>query len=298
VNERYAREWLNSMVVARVVEYDREGDRYFLPPEHAASLTRAAGTGNLAALGRFVGMMGQVEDELLEPFKNGGGVPYSSYDTFHHLMAELSTRRFDNNLVDVQIPLVPGIEQHLDAGIDVADLGCGSGHAINLMAQAWPNSRFTGIDFSADAIALARVEAATMGLENATFETQDVATLQGAEEYDLITVFDTVHDQADPTAMLENAARLLKRGGAFLCADTASHTNVADNLDDPRAPLGYTVSLFHCMTVSLALGGVGLGSMWGQEKALEMFADAGFRVLDISQVDGDRINNFYVATKD
>jgi 2-polyprenyl-3-methyl-5-hydroxy-6-metoxy-1,4-benzoquinol methylase len=298
VNERYAREWLNSMVVAGVVEYNREDETYVLPPEHAAAVTRAAGPGNLAEFCQAFSMLGKVEDELVEVFKNGGGVPYSSFGNFHELMAENSAGRFDHNLIEEQIPLVPGVKVRLETGIEVADLGCGSGHAINLMAGAWPNSSFTGFDFSEGGIAAARAEAAASGLQNASFEIEDVAKLEGAQRYDLITTFDAVHDQADPAAMLANAARLLRPGGTYLCADVAAHTNVADNLDNPFAGFIYNISLFHCMTVSLAQGGAGLGAMWGEEKALEMFAEAGFTNVDIARVDGDPLNNYYVATKD
>ena len=280
------------------MDYDRESDAYSLPSEHAASLTRAAGPGNLGSFGQFLAMMGQVEDELVEVFKSGGGVPYSSYGSFHDLMAENSAQRFDFNLIGEQIPMVEGIEERLDAGIEVADLGCGSGHAVNLMAQAWPNSTFTGIDFSEHALATARAEAEAMGLTNATFEAQDVAKLEGADQYDFLTTFDAVHDQADPAAMLANAARLLRSGGTYLCADITGHTNVAENLDHPLASFMYAISLSHCMTVSLALDGEGLGAMWGEEKAMEMFADAGFTNVDVARVEGDVLNNYYIATKD
>lgn len=297
LNERYVREWLNGMFVAGVVDYDRDAQTYSLPPEHAVAITRAAGPGNLAQFGTFLPLMGNVEDELLEAFKNGGGVPYSSFTSFHAIMAENSAARFDHNLVDAQIPLVPGIGARLAAGIDVADLACGSGHAINLMAKQWPNSRFTGYDFSEEGIAAGRAEAAEMGLNNATFVEQDVAKMEGSEQFDLITTFDAVHDQADPAGMLAGASRLLRPGGAYLCADIGASSDVADNVDHPMGRFFYTVSLFHCMAVSLALGGVGLGNMWGEQKALEMMGEAGFTNIDVAQVDGDIFNNYYIATK-
>ena len=297
LNERYVREWLNGMFVAGVVDYDRDAQTYSLPPEHAVAITRAAGPGNLAQFGNFVPLVGNVEDELLDAFKNGGGVPYSSYTTFHAIMAENSAARFDHNLLDTQIPLVPGVEARLEAGIDVADLGCGSGHAINLMAKQWPNSCFTGYDFSEEGLAAGRAEAAEMGLSNATFVEQDVAKMDGAEQFDLITTFDAVHGQADPAGMLAGAARLLRSGGTYLCADVAASSDVAENVDHPLGPMFYTMSLFHCMTVSLALDGVGLGNMWGEQKAKEMLAEAGFTNVDIARVEGDIFNNFYISTK-
>ncbi|MEE8336825.1 MAG: methyltransferase domain-containing protein [Dehalococcoidia bacterium] len=297
LHECYGREWLNGMVTGGVVEYDRDSQAYSLPPEHAMSLTRAAGPGNLASMGQFIPMLGNVEDELVDAFANGGGVPYSSYGSFHTLMAGNSAERFDHNLVDVQIPLVPGIAERLEAGIDVADLGCGSGHAINLMAQQWPNSRFTGFDFSEEGIAAAIAEAAELGLENASFEVQDIPKMSGADQFDLITTFDAVHDQADPAGFLSVASSLLRSGGDYLCADIAASSDVADNIEHPIGPLGYAMSLFHCMTVSLALDGVGLGSMWGEQKALEMLGEAGFASVDVRRVEGDILNNFYICSK-
>ena len=211
-------------------------------------------------------------------------------------MAEDSGSRFDFNLVDTQIPLVRGVVDKLEAGIDVADFGCGSGHAINLMAQAWPQSRFTGFDFSQEAIDRGRAEAKAMGLTNANHEVQDVANVPGEDRFDFITTFDAVHDQANPAGMLESVARTLRPGGSYLCADIQASSHVHENLEHPVGPFMYTTSLFHCMTVSLALDGEGLGAMWGTQKALEMLGEAGFTKIDVETVEGDTFNNYYVAT--
>ena len=289
------REWLNGMVVAKVVEYDPSAQTYHLPAEHAV-VTRAAGPRNLASMTQFIPLLSSVEGELIDAFRNGGGVPYSSYEAFHGLMHENSAARFDHNLVDTQIPQVDGIVAQLEAGIAVADMGCGSGHAINLMAQKWPNSQFTGHDFSEQAIGVARAEAESMGLQNATFELSDVAGLADENLYDFVTTFDAVHDQANPAGMLTSVRRILKPEGTYLCADFAASSNVHENMDHRIGPFGYTVSLFHCMTVSLALDGEGLGAMWGEQRALEMLGDAGFTNVEIKQVDGDLFNNFYIAS--
>ncbi|MDZ7726885.1 MAG: class I SAM-dependent methyltransferase [Dehalococcoidia bacterium] len=298
LQERYVRELLNQMVVAGIVDYDRGARTYRLPPEHAASLTSAAGPDNLAALAQLVPTLGGVHEELLDCFRNGGGVPYSSYPTFASMMRAQSALQFDHSLVSTQVPLVPGIEQRLEAGIDVADLGCGAGHAINLMARQWPNSRFTGHDFSEEAIGYAREEARDWALQNATFEVTDLPRMQGSNLYDLVTTFDAVHDQADPAGMLATAYRILRPGGYYLCADIAASSDVANNIDHPMAPMLYGISLNHCMTVSLAQGGEGLGAVWGQEKAVEMLGNAGFVDIEVRQVEGDILNNYYVCRKD
>jgi Methyltransferase domain len=159
VDERYVREWLGAMVTGHVVDYDPTMRTYRLPKEHAASLTRAAGVGNLACVAQTMAMLGGVESEIVHCFHEGGGVPYSSFPTFHTIMAESSKAVVDAALLEGALPLVPGLVGRLEAGMDVADLGCGSGYAACVMARAFPNSRFSGFDFSQEAIATARHQA-------------------------------------------------------------------------------------------------------------------------------------------
>lgn len=137
LDERYVREWLGGMTVARIVDYDPTDATCRLPPEHASFLTRAAGPDNLAFFIQYLALIGQVEDEVVDAFRTGGGVPYSSYPTFQRLQAEETARIFDAALVDTIIPLAPGLPERLQAGIDVLDVGCGQDHAINLLAQAF-----------------------------------------------------------------------------------------------------------------------------------------------------------------
>jgi ubiquinone/menaquinone biosynthesis C-methylase UbiE len=297
LNERYVREWLGAMVTGGIVEYDPNDATYTLPAEHAAHLTRAAGPGNLAAFSEVIPMLAPVQDKLEVVFRAGGGLPYSEYARFHDFMAEISGQRDDGILIDGTLNLVPGLKDRLASGIDVADVGCGSGHAINLMAQAFPTSRFTGIDFSEEGIANGKAEAASLGLENASFVLEDAATLAGPPSYDLITTFDSVHDQARPDLVLKGIADSLRPGGTYLCVDIQASSDVAKNLDHPLAPMIYTVSTMHCMTVSLALDGMGLGAAWGNEKATEMIAAAGFTDIDVKNVEGDIMNAYYIATK-
>ena len=204
---------------------------------------------------------------------------------------------FDAALIDTVLPLVEGLPARLAEGIDVADVGCGSGHAINLMAKAYPASRFVGYDFSAEAVAAATAEAASLGLTNARFEERDVATLDGAAAFDLVTTFDAIHDQARPDIVLRAIHDMLRPGGTYLCVDVRASSDVADNVDHPLGTFLYTVSCMHCMTVSLALGGAGLGAVWGEQTALAMLADAGFGDVRVETVEGDIANNYYVATK-
>jgi SAM-dependent methyltransferase len=165
------------------------------------------------------------------------------------------------------------------------------------MAKKFPASRFTGYDLLESNIETARKRAAGEGLANATFALKDVATLTQEASFDLVTAFDTVHDQAQPDVLLSGIARALKPGGTYLMADIKASTHLENNLDHPIGTFGYSVSCMHCMTVSLARDGMGLGAMWGEEKAKEMIEAAGLELLGIHQAEGDPLNNFYVARR-
>lgn len=297
LQERYVREWLALMVTGGVVEHRAADATYRLPGEHAAFTTTAAGANNFAAFATFLSMIGNVEDELVECFTNGGGVPYASYTKFQEGMAAESANVYDNALIPVILPLVPRLVAQLEAGIDVADIGCGSGHAINVMAREYPNSRFIGYDFQAGSVAAGRDEAAEWGLQNTKFVEADVANLDVREQYDFILAFDSIHDQAHPRKVLANISRALSPDGVFLMADISASSNLDENMEHPMGPMLYGVSLFHCMTVSLALDGEGLGTMWGEQKARELLTEAGFNSIDVTRIEGDPQNAYFIARK-
>ena len=297
LNERYVREWLGAMVVGRIVEHDPENGTYQLPQEHAAFLTRASAPENMAAFTQWIPLLGSVEDGIVDSFKNGGGVPYSAFPRFHEVMAEESGQTVVAALTDHILPLVPGLTKRLEEGIDVLDVGCGSGRALNLMARKFPNSRFVGYDFSEEAISRARAEAQEHGTTNVRFEAKDVTALGEKASYDLITTFDAVHDQADPAAVLKGIADALKDDGVYLMQDIAGSSHHHGDMDHPIGPLLYTVSTMHCMTVSLAQDGEGLGAMWGEEKAKEMLKEAGFTEVEVEQLPHDFQNSYYIIKK-
>jgi SAM-dependent methyltransferase len=295
LNERYVREWLGAMVTGRIIEYDPVTRTYWLPREHAASLTRAAGPDNLAELAQIVAMLGQVESAIVGVFRNSGGVDYRAFERFHALMAESSRTTLAATLLTRTLPLVPGLVDRLDAGIDVLDIGCGEGVAIRMMAQRFPRSRFVGVDIAAEAIATARAEAEAARLTNARFQAQDAATFSSPASFDFITAFDAIHDQAAPRRVLRVIREALRPDGVFLMVDIAASSRLEGNLDNPLAPFLFTVSTMHCMTVSLAHGGEGLGACWGEEKAREFLAEAGFTSVEVSRVEGDPLNAYYVC---
>jgi 2-polyprenyl-3-methyl-5-hydroxy-6-metoxy-1,4-benzoquinol methylase len=294
LDERYVREWLGAMTTARVIEYEPVGQRYRLPAAHAALLTRAATPNNFAVYAQYVSLLGAVEDRIVECFRNGRGVPYSAFDRFHAVMAEDSGQSVVGAL-DAIIGLVPGLEQDLREGIAVLDVGCGSGRALVALGRAYPRSRFTGHDFSDEAIRAARAAAAEADLPNVVFEVRDAAGPGGEERYDLVTAFDAIHDQADPAAVLRGIRLRLAPDGIFLMQDIRASSALERNVEHPLAPFLYAISVMHCMTVSLAQGGAGLGTMWGEERARAMLAEAGFGEVSVHTLPHDIQNCFYVA---
>ena len=297
LDERYVREWLAVMTTGAIVDHDGATGSFSLPADHAAWLTRAAGPNNLATGMQYIGLLAVVEDQIVDCFRHGGGVPYSAFPRFHGVMAEDSGAGYDASLIDVTLPLVPGLVDRLRQGIDVADVGCGSGHAANLMAEAFPRSRFTGFDFSDAAIAAARAEADRKDLANVRFEKRDAAHLGEIAQFDFITTFDSVHDQARPDLMLAGISQALRPDGVYLCVDTSASSKLAENMHHPLGTFLYTVSCMHCMTVSLADGGMGLGAMWGEQTARKMLSEAGFGSIEAKHVDGDIVNAYIVAAK-
>ena len=296
LNERYVREWLNAMTVAGVVEHD-DGS-YRLPEAHAACLTRAASPNNLAVFAQYLPLGGTVEDDVVRCFREGGGVPYERFGRFHEVMAEDSGQTVLPALLDHILPLVPGLTGRLEGGIDVLDLGCGRGRALLLLAERFPASRFSGYDLSREATGWARTQATTLGLDNVVFTAKDLGTFDvdaEPEAFDLVTTFDAVHDQPKPMALLRGIRRSLRGEGVYLMQDIAGSSHVDGNRDHPMGTFLYAISTLHCMTVSLAQGGDGLGTLWGEELAAEMLRDAGFASIEVHHLEHDPTNAYTVA---
>ena len=296
LNERYVREWLGAMVTGGVIEFAPETGRYTLPIEHAASLTRAAGADNMAVFSQYIACLGDVENDIVECFHNGGGVPYSRFPRFHEVMAEDSGQSVLSSLESHILPLIPELTERLKTGIDVLDLGCGRGRILARLAALFPNSRFTGIDLSEEAIAWANAN--TAELSNIRYEARDLSDYDRwapAQAYDFITTFDAVHDQAQPLNMLRGIRRALRSDGVYLMQDISGSGHVHKDVDHPLGTLLYTISCMHCMTVSLAQGGEGLGAMWGERKAYEYLHEAGFSDIVTNELEHDVQNYWYVV---
>jgi 2-polyprenyl-3-methyl-5-hydroxy-6-metoxy-1,4-benzoquinol methylase len=298
LNERYVREWLGAMVTSGVVEIDPASGRYSLPAEHAAALTRAAAADNMAVFAQYIGELGSVEGDIVECFTHGGGVPYEKFGRFHEVMAEDSGQSVMSSLESHILPLVPGLRERLERGIRVLDVGCGRGRIVTRLATLYPRSRFVGMDLSEDAIAYAQRHA--FGLTNVEFVARDLSDFDLTAEsgaFDFIATFDAVHDQARPLKVLQGIFRALRPDGVYLMQDISGTGHVHKDVEHPLGTLLYTVSCMHCMTVSLAQGGEGLGAMWGEEKTREYLARAGFREVIKKRLAHDVQNNWYVVRK-
>lgn len=292
--ERYVREWLAVMTTSRVVEYDAGDERFALPPEHAAFLTRDGSVKNLAATAQFPSLMAGVEDGILARFRDGKGLQYHDYPRFHEVMAEASYQTTVTPLIGAILPIMDGLVDRLDRGIDVADIGCGGGRALLALAERFLNSRFKGYDICADAYAPAVAAARSAGLDNLSFSERDAA--EGAlGAFDLVLAFDAVHDQRDPQALLRAVRQALRPGGVFLMVEFGASSRLEANIAHPIAPFLYMMSTMHCTPVSLGQGGPGLGAMWGVEVATEMLANAGFGDVRLFRLPHDLFNTYFVA---
>jgi 2-polyprenyl-3-methyl-5-hydroxy-6-metoxy-1,4-benzoquinol methylase len=300
LNERYVREWLGAMTTGGVVDVDETSTRFRLPDEHAAFLTRAAAADNMAAFAQYIPLLGNVEDDIIASFKNGGGVPYEKFPRFHDVMAEDSGQSVMSSLESHIVPLVPELAPRLASGVRWLDLGCGRGMIIARLAELYPKSSFVGVDLSRDAISWAQGHASSKKLRNVEFVVKDLSDFdQKAERdaFDVVSTFDAVHDQAQPLRMLRGIHRTLKSDGLYLMQDIKGSSFVRNNIAHPLGTFLYTVSCMHCMTVSLAQGGEGLGAMWGEEKTREYLDQAGFASVQKNELAHDLQNNWYVARK-
>jgi 2-polyprenyl-3-methyl-5-hydroxy-6-metoxy-1,4-benzoquinol methylase len=300
LDERYVREWLGAMVTSGIAETAPGSGRFRLPTEHAAFLTRPAGADNMAVFAQYVGVLGGVEDDVIECFRKGGGVPYSRYPRFHDVMAEDSGQSVMSSLESHILPLVDDLADRFDAGIRMLDVGCGQGRVMTRLAELFPKSRFVGMDLSTDATGAARRAASERGLSNIEFVAVDLSDFDRTAEpeaFDFVTTFDAVHDQARPLNVLKGIHRTLRADGIYLMQEIKGSSHVHENIGHPLGTFLYTASCLHCMTVSLAQGGEGVGAMWGEEMTREYLARAGFASADKRELAHDIQNNWYVVRK-
>lgn len=277
VQERYAAEWLLGLTSAGYLEYDRETDRYALPPEHALALAQEDGPFFVGGVLEMLPELVRPVDELAGAFRTGGGVSQASFDPrIWEGMERFSASDYENRLVPEWLPAVPGAESKLRAGGTLADIGCGSGRAIITLAKAFPGARFVGYDVFPAQVERARENVERAGVaDRVRIELLDVAAGL-PETYDLITTFDVVHDAVDPRGLLRALRKSLEPDGSYVLVEINSADDPHENVG-PLATMFYGASVFYCLTTSLAHGGEGLGTNGLPEaKVRELCLEAGF----------------------
>lgn len=276
---RYIKEWLSAMACSGYVEYDADTERFTLPPEQAFCLANPDSPAYFSGLFEMLPTWYGNAPKVAEAFKTGTGVPQSEYgEEFWHGFERFTRAQFLNHLVQDWIAGVEGLDARLRAGARVADVGSGNGHAILIMAREYPNSSFVGYDSYELAVENARARAADAGVNSRVhYELRDVAEgIPG--RYDLISVFDTVHDMVDPIGSLTAMREALTRDGVLLWTEFNVSGDLTENLANPinLAKFTYSASTLYCMTTSLAEGGAGIGTCMGGHKAEELAREAGF----------------------
>jgi SAM-dependent methyltransferase len=277
VSERYVREWLNAQAAGGYVEYDAASGRYTLPPEQAVAFTDESSPAYLPGL--FQTAVGSILDSprIIESARTGAGVGWHEHN---HDVFDGCERFFrpgyNANLVPAWLPALDGVVEKLEAGAKVADIGCGHGSSTILMAQAYPNSTFEGYDYHEGSIATARERAEEAGVtDRVKFETTLASDTPG-EGYDLVTMFDCLHDMGDPVGAAGRVHKLLKADGTWVIVEPIAGDRIEDNLN-PVGRTYYGFSTFLCTPASLSQEvGLALGAQAGEARIGDVVAAGGF----------------------
>lgn len=274
---RYTQEWLSAMSASGWIEYDAQTKQFTLPPEHAPFLAVENHVSFMGGLLEAIVPFAHVTPAIMDCFRHGGGVAYHE----HHpdmpsVIDRMSAPHFNNFLTQYWLPnLLPAVHQRMTEGAIVADVGCGTGRALILMAKAYPNSQFTGYEPNEASAQQARHMIAQAGVEGNAQIVNGGADAMSDQHYDFITTFDVIHDCVDPQGVINDIQRALKADGTYLMQEI----NASHDLEQMLHPLGrlfYSISTMYCMTVSLAHDGAGIGTCMGEELPRQMSAQAGF----------------------
>lgn len=288
---RYTLEILAGLAAGKLISY--AGPHFEISPEQAALLTDPDNPYYLVAHAQLlridVGMFKQLADRVV----NGGGLRPGDYGSDIWIHGPRLNGPSQRVLLPRKwLPSVPDLVAKLESGIDVADVGCGSGISTSTMARAYPGSRFVGFDVVPEAIERARREA--KGLDNASFEQLSIYELPH-DSFDFILCFDVLHDLGDAVAALLSMRLSLRSSGQLLVVEPSASSNIARNLEHPLGALFYGVSTFYCLPSSIADGGHGYGTAWGREALLEAVGDAGFSKCDELPI-ANPFNAFYLVS--
>lgn len=277
--ERYVREWLNNQAAGGYVVYDPKAKTYALPPEQAMALAYEDSPAFLPGAFQVIMAAFKAEQKVAQKFKAGGGVDWGEHDPELFEGTERFFRpNYIGNLVNSWIPALEGVQEKLVKGAKVADIGCGHGASMLLMAQAFPNSRFFGFDYHKPSIEAARKRAKAAGLEkNVAFEVAGAADYPG-EGYDLVCHFDCLHDMADPQSAAKRVRETIAKEGTWMIVEPFASDKPEEN-HNPVGRVYYAASTMICVGVSLAKDGPALGAQAGEARLKDIAIKAGFRRL-------------------
>jgi SAM-dependent methyltransferase len=276
-HERYVREWLNAHAASGYVEYLAKSGRYQLSTEQAMMFAQEESPAFVVGGFQTAISAGRIIDRLLKAFRTGEGIGWHEHDHgVFHGCARFFRPGYIGNLVQNWIPSLNGVEARLQAGIDVADVGCGFGYSTILMAQAFPNSRFVGFDYHPDSIDAARQRADKAGVaDRCSFEVGGAKDFRG-ENYDFITVFDALHDMGDPAGASRYILSRLAPGGTWMIVEPYAGDRVEENLN-PIGRAYYAASTLMCTPCSLSQEvGLALGAQAGEARVRAVVMGAGF----------------------
>lgn len=276
-HERYVREWLNAQAASSYVTYDPATERYGLTPEQV--LLFADESSPAFIIGAFQTALAatRIEGKLEAAFRSGDGVGWHEHDhSLFHGIERFFRTSYNANLVQSWLPAIAGMEQRLQEGATVADIGCGHGASTILMAQAYPRSRFTGFDYHPESIEAANTRAREAGVaDRCKFEVATAKNFPG-RNYDLITVFDALHDMGDPAGASRHVLSALSPDGTWMIVEPYAGDRVEDNLN-PIGRAYYAGSTLICTPCSLAQEvGLALGAQAGEQRMRAVVTGAGF----------------------
>jgi 2-polyprenyl-3-methyl-5-hydroxy-6-metoxy-1,4-benzoquinol methylase len=279
-HERYVREWLNSQAAGGFVTYDPETDRYTLPAEHAVVLADEESPFAQAGMFQAITASIRAEERMIDAFRTGGGLGWHEH---HHGLFHGVERLFGvvyrTSLVTEWVPALDGVEDKLRAGALVADVGCGHGLSTILLAQAYPKSRFEGYDAHAESIEVARRRAEEAGVSDRVSFEVAAADAYPRRRYDLVAVFDALHDMGDPAGAARHIHSTLAPDGTWMIVEPSAGDRIEDNFH-PLGRLRYGFSTLVCTPGSLSQEGrAGLGTLAGAARLSEIVLGAGFRTV-------------------
>ena len=276
LDKRYIREWLCAQAASNYVSYDSDTDTFSMTPEQAFVFANRDSPFYLAPAFASAAAFADNEPLVREAFKTGEGVAWGDQSKcLSCAVAQFFRPGYQNHLVQAWLPALRGMSEKLESGAAVADVGCGHGITTTLMAQAFPKSTFIGLDFHEQSIVDARKHSEPHELDNLSFEVSTAKAIPG--KYDLVTIFDCLHDMGDPVGGMKMIRQALNDGGACLIVEPMAGDSIQDNLN-PVSRLYYNASTMVCIPTSLAQEtGSALGAQAGEKRLREIVVDqAGF----------------------